>query len=261
VYTENPFCSLEIKALAELDRKRDYSVFAHTWLGELLVLSEARIFKNWEIGIFDAAELIQEWTAEDKKRGVLNPDKMFHEDYEKAMKERRKLQKSTAILYGVDWYPNSGIRCFCDPSGTLLYIDADWFDKDTSFDSLADEIIKALPGVEHSREVRADPARPEIIKHCQKKIPGLVGACKWSGSVLDGIKWLQGRQKIIVHERCTHLAEEFRLYSWCIDRHSEKILAVPEDENNHAVDALRYSLEGMVRRRFHYERMNVLYTA
>ena len=257
-YLENPFCSPEIKALAELD-KRDYSVFAHVWLGELLILSEARIFKNWEIGVFDSQELIEEWTQEDRER-ALSPDGMFKKDYNKALNQQRKLKRSTAIMYGLDWYPCSAVRCFLDPSGTLLYVDFDWF-SDPDFDHLADSIIKAMPGIEHSNRVRADCARPELIKHVGKKIPGIEGSKKWPGSVLDGIKWLQGRERIIVHERCAHLAEEFRLYSWQVDRHTEKIIInQPEDEFNHVIDALRYAVQDFIKVRGSYGYMTVTIT-
>ena len=260
VYTENPFCSSEIHALAELDKKRDYSVYAHVWLGELLILSEARIFKNWEIGVFDAAELIDEWLEKDQKKDVLSPDGMFKKDYDKALNQQRKLKRSTAIMYGLDWYPCSAVRCFLDPSGTLLYVDFDWF-SDPDFDLLADEIIKSMPGIEHSSQVRADCARPELIKHVSKKIPGIEGSKKWPGSVLDGIKGLQGRQRIVIHERCACLAEEFRLYSWQVDRHTEKIIAgSPEDENNHAVDALRYAVQDFIKVRGRYGYLKVVIT-
>jgi phage terminase large subunit len=247
-YLENPFCSLEIRDLAGLDRKRDYSSFAHVWLGELLTVSEARIFKNWEIGVFDAAELIAEWTEEDKARGELSPDRMFTSDYQEAMKQRRKLQKSTALLFGIDWYPCAAVKCFLDPSGSVLYIDGDYFDEDPAFDELADGIIRSLPGIEHSHECRADPARPELIRHVRKKISGIEPACKWGGSILDGIAWIRGRQRVVIHERAQHVAEEFRLYSYKVDRHTEKILAdQPEDDNNHCIDSLRYGLEPMIR--------------
>jgi phage terminase large subunit len=47
-----------------------------------------------------------------------------------------------------------------------------------------------------------------------------------------------------------HVAEELRDYSYKIDPHTEEILPLLEDKNNHTIDALRYALEELRRSGF-----------
>jgi phage terminase large subunit len=73
-------------------------------------------------------------------------------------------------------------------------------------------------------------------------------AIKAKGSVEDGIAFLRSFKKIIVHERCKHTADEFKLYSYKRDRLTGEILPVLEDKHNHCIDALRYALEQVMLR-------------
>ena len=65
----------------------------------------------------------------------------------------------------------------------------------------------------------------------------------------DGIEFMRGFEKIVIHERCKHIADEFRLYSYKIHRLSGDILPEVEDKNNHTIDALRYALQPLIRNR------------
>ena len=65
---------------------------------------------------------------------------------------------------------------------------------------------------------------------------------KYAGSVEDGITHLRGYEKIIIHPRCKNTIKEFSSYSWKVDKISGDIQPIPEDKNNHCIDALRYSL-------------------
>jgi phage terminase large subunit len=67
-------------------------------------------------------------------------------------------------------------------------------------------------------------------------------AKKGPGSVEDGIMFLQSFN-IVVHPRCVNLAKELASYAYKTDRHTGEILPIPEDANNHWVDALRYAVE------------------
>jgi phage terminase large subunit len=73
-------------------------------------------------------------------------------------------------------------------------------------------------------------------------------AHKWSGSVEDGIAHLKSFKEIVIHERCKHIAEEMRLYSYKVDRISGDVLPILVDKHNHCIDALRYSLDGYIRK-------------
>jgi phage terminase large subunit len=72
-------------------------------------------------------------------------------------------------------------------------------------------------------------------------------AVKGRGSIEDGISFLQGLD-IVVHPRCVNLARELSSYAWKTDRQTGEVLPVPEDANNHLIDALRYAVERLHRK-------------
>jgi phage terminase large subunit len=72
-------------------------------------------------------------------------------------------------------------------------------------------------------------------------------ALKWPGSVEDGISFLRSYEQIVIHPRCKHAAEEFRLYSYKIDRLTSDILPDLKPGWDHVVDSVRYALQPMIR--------------
>jgi phage terminase large subunit len=72
---------------------------------------------------------------------------------------------------------------------------------------------------------------------------------KWPGSVEDGVAYLRAFDQIVIHSRCTHAAEEARLWSYKVDRQSGDVLPELVDKNNHIWDAVRYALAPMIRQR------------
>jgi len=71
-------------------------------------------------------------------------------------------------------------------------------------------------------------------------------AAKWKGSVEDGVTHLKGFEEIIIHERCKHTADEFRHYSYKVDKKTGDILPIIVDKFNHCIDAIRYGLDGYI---------------
>ena len=51
----------------------------------------------------------------------------------------------------------------------------------------------------------------------------------------------------MIHERCKHTADEFKLYSYKQDKLTGDVLPLLEDKHNHCIDALRYALEKTMR--------------
>jgi len=96
--------------------------------------------------------------------------------------------------------------------------------------------------------IRADSARPETISFMQRNgYPNMQPVAKWTGSVEDGIAHIRSYEKIVIHPRCTHAIDEFRLYSFKVDRLSGDIQPVAVDRHNHVIDALRYALQPMIK--------------
>jgi len=65
---------------------------------------------------------------------------------------------------------------------------------------------------------------------------------KGKGSIEDGIEFLKSFD-IVVHPRCVHVIDELENYRWKTDPMTDAILQVPQDKNNHTIDALRYACE------------------
>ena len=59
--------------------------------------------------------------------------------------------------------------------------------------------------------------------------------------MVHGIQWLQGLE-IVVDVGCHHMREELTTYQWKRDKDGNS-MAIPEDKNNHLIDALRYAVE------------------
>lgn len=110
---------------------------------------------------------------------------------------------------------------------------------------------KQFDGIETAKHwpIKADNSRPETISFIRKQGYKIDGAEKWNGSIEDGITHLRGFRTIHIHERCKHVAQEARLYSWKVDRVSGDILPIAVDKHNHCWDAVRYALDGYIRRR------------
>jgi phage terminase large subunit len=95
---------------------------------------------------------------------------------------------------------------------------------------------------------RADNARPETISYLRNAgYPKMESCEKWKGSVEDGVAYLRQFEKIVIHPRCKHAAEEARLWSYKVDRLSGDVLPDLKDGNDHCWDASRYGLQPLIK--------------
>lgn len=94
--------------------------------------------------------------------------------------------------------------------------------------------------------ITADGAWPGTIKYMRRMGFKILPAIKGTGSVEEGIRFLQGFE-IIVHKRCINAAAELSTYSFKIDPKTSEVLPLFDDKNNHVIDALRYAHEGVRR--------------
>jgi phage terminase large subunit len=91
--------------------------------------------------------------------------------------------------------------------------------------------------------VRADSSEPKSIDEISSYGVYIVPAAKGGGSVNTGIQYVQG-QRISVTKRSVNIIKEYRNYMWESDKMG-KILNVPIDGFNHAMDAIRYGFESL----------------
>lgn len=94
----------------------------------------------------------------------------------------------------------------------------------------------------------ADSARPEIIAEIKAKGYRIVGADKNPGSVKRGIDRVSQRQ---IAYCGSNLKREYLSYAWRKKRSGE-VLDEPQDGNDHLMDALRYAIDDLSKKRIEF---------
>lgn len=149
--------------------------------------------------------------------------------------------------YGLDFgFSNDAtawIEMYYDSSKKELYILDEIYMTHLTNDELARMLIEDKE-VGHSTII-ADCANPDRIYELCRKGLVCVPAVKGKGSIEFGIDWLL-RQKIIIDVSCQNTKNEFQSYKWREDKFGNP-LREPVDENNHAVDAIRYGCNDLSR--------------
>lgn len=209
----------------ELDEERRYMLasdpdaYDHVWEGNFRKITEAVIFRNkYEVRAFETPPGVR-------------------------------------FFFGADWGfandPTAVIRCFIIDN--TLYIDYESFGYGIDFPELP-QLFDRIPEI-RQWPIKADCARPETISYMARMGFNISAAEKWPGSVEDGIAHLRGFDKIVIHERCEHVATEARLYSFKVDKKQlddkgqPVVLPIIVDAHNHGWDAGRYSLDGYIKKR------------
>lgn len=211
-WRDNPWFPDVLREERLLDQARDPDGYDHVWEGGYLTISDAIIFRN----------------------------RVVVKDFE--------TPKDARFFHGADWGfsqdPTVLIRAFVKDD--CLFIDREAF----GYGVELDETPALFDSIDTARKwpIKADCARPETISHVKRKGFPLIGpAEKWQGSIQDGITCLKSFKQIVVHTRCPHVAKEFRLYSFKVDRITGDILPIIVDKFNHGIDALRYALDGYIK--------------
>jgi phage terminase large subunit len=91
--------------------------------------------------------------------------------------------------------------------------------------------------------VIADSAEPKSIDEMKMYSVNILPTTKGPGSVTQGISFVQGK-RVSMTKRSVNLIREYRNYLWKTDRDG-RILNVPEEGNDHAMDAVRYALQSL----------------
>lgn len=211
-YNDNPFFSDDLEKERKECFDKNQDDYKWIWLGELRKISDAQIFKNvYEVHEFETP-------------------------------------KNARFYHGADWGfaddPTALVRCFIQNG--CLYIDKETCGKHVELDDMPRlfntiDTIKKWP-------TYGDSARPDIIKYMQRRGYHIRKCEKWPGSIEQGIAYIRNFEKVIIHPRCTSTIDEFDKYSYKQDRNSNEILPVPEDRNNHCIDALRYALTKKIKK-------------
>jgi len=212
-WTDNPHFPEILRGEMEHCKATDYDKYLHIWEGNTLSYSDAQVFKG----------------------------KYFVEDFEADAGEH--------FRFGADWGfakdPSTLVRCFA--RGENLYIDHEAYGHGIELTELP-EFFRSVP--ESTKwKILGDCARPETISFLKNLNWNIEAAPKWAGSVEDGIEFIRSFKKIIIHPRCKNTLAEFSLYRYKIDKRTDEILPVVMDEQNHIIDAIRYALSNLIKRK------------
>ena len=213
-YHHNPWFPDVLKDQMEWDRANDADKYRHVWEGEPVKHSEAQVFYGkWSIAPCPEPS------------------------------------GDTPLYHGVDWGfasdPTVLLCCWID--GRQLYIPKAIFGNRIETRHMP-RFFEAMPTLKGWPAI-ADSARPEMISHMvHNGYPKMRGAKKGKGSVEAGIEFLQN-YRIVVDPQNKELIDEFSLYSYKTDARTGLVMPVLEDKNNHGIDALRYAVEPIMRKR------------
>ena len=152
----------------------------------------------------------------------------------------KAIQETThGMDYGFTHDPTTLISSVVDLENKELWLYQEHYEQAMT----TDDIYRMLQDKEMlSASITGDSAEPRLISELKSKgVKRLHGSRKGRDSIMHGIQFLQGF-KIYIHPSLKHTIEEFSTYTWKQNKEG-KWLNEPIDENNHIIDALRYSVE------------------
>jgi phage terminase large subunit len=209
-YTDNPFFyQTELPHEMELLKQGNPARYRHVWLGDYDTSYDTKIFSNVTIG-----------------RVQPGPDDL----------------PRYGLDFGFGSDPSFIVKLYVFDNRRIVYVAAEACGR-VPMEQLPALIRSAGAGADDL--IRADSSQPGTIEFLRGRGLNIEGAKKGAGSVKAGINFLQG-YRIIIDPTCEGLREEARLYSWMVDRHTQRTLSVPVDANNHGWDAARYAVEDLI---------------
>lgn len=156
------------------------------------------------------------------------------------------------VYHGVDWgwYPDPWAynAAGYDPARRTLYL----FDELTRRRTPNRETAALLldRGLGSQDLLTADAAEPKSCADYRAFGLACRAAHKGPGSLAGSMKWLQSLSAIVIDPaRCPDTAAEFSEYEYERDPRTGEVLPGYPDLNNHHIDAVRYALESVWRRR------------
>lgn len=216
-WDQNPF----MPVTADEERKRDQALlnpadYAHIWEGEYQHNSEAQILAD-KVSVRE-----------------FEPSTGWDGPY-------------FGVDHGFAQDPFAALKCWVHDE--RLWIEYEAGRVGLELDETAAYVTQRIPDIER-HVIRADSARPECNSYLRRHgLPRIESVKKWPGSVQDGIAHLRSYREIVIHPRCKQTINEASMYSYKVDRLSGDVLPDVVDAYNHFIDALRYALVPLMRRR------------
>lgn len=216
-YSDNPW----FPDVLDLERRSDYErldpqTYAWVWEGAYRENSDAQVFSGkYQIKEFE-------------------PSKDWDGPYQ-------------GLDFGFAQDPSAATRAWVHDD--CLWVEYEAGKVGLEIDATAAYVDQRIPDF-GKHPVRADSARPESISYLKRHgMSRIEGVSKGKGSVEDGIAHMRGYKTIYIHPRCKETLQEFRMYSYKVDRLTGDIKTDIVDKHNHYIDSLRYALEPIMKRK------------
>lgn len=182
-------------------------------------LTEGLVYENWNIEYFDIVEIEN---LED-----IRGNKIY--------------KKIIGMDFGYEHDPTAIIISYVNQKTKELFVAKEHYAIKMRREHITETCKKMGTG---RTQIIADN-QPELIASLRQSGLNIIKAKKPKGSIVEGIQRLHS-YKITVHPSCINTIKEFESYVWQNDKTSGDPLNNPVDKNNHAMDALRYSLQALI---------------
>ncbi|CAB5156614.1 XtmB Phage terminase large subunit [uncultured Caudovirales phage] len=213
-HTHNPWLTEELILERDMMASRDHDRYMWIWEGKFRRNSDVKVLNGkWIVESFEPSK---DWDGP-----------YFGADF------------------GFAADPSTLVKCWIHDH--KLYVEHEAYEKGVELDDMPDFYARVPGSKEH--KIYADSARPETISHIKRRGYNIVAVDKWPGSVEDGITFLRSFEKIVIHTRCRNTMQEANLYQYKTDRLTGDILPDVVDDNNHCVDALRYAVGKLIKKK------------
>lgn len=189
----------------------------------------------------------QEWMAE-----FVNPTQLVYGNWNRdvhVFKNRDDIPNEGTYNMAIDFGmtdPTAAVFVKIDYSGNWWIYD-ELYQTDLHLDQLV-YVLRDKMGEKMFTRIIGDGAARFEIESLRKRKFRITGGKKGADSIANGISEVRsllavregtGKPKLFVHASCKNTIKEFESYSFIRDSHDE-VTNVPEDKNNHALDAIRY---------------------
>lgn len=207
----------------------DPEAAAHVWDGELRKHAEAAVFRG--------KYTVHNFVTPDDARFYHGVDWGFANDPTVMVR-----------MFITGSYPNEEL--WVDREAWGIGVEINELAQNPTFEGAKPGLFDKIP-TSRTWPVKADSARPEHISYLRRNAAmNITPAEKWDGSVVDGIKHIRGFSQVHIHkDNCPRTADEFRLYSYKVDRMTGEVLPIIVDKHNHCCDGIRYALDDFIQRR------------
>lgn len=235
-YNHNPWFNDLMDSERLTMMERDHERYLWIWEGEF--------YRNSNEQIMHGKWVVEEFTPHHRWEDLFGADFGFSQDPNTLIK--MWLCHSTETLY-IEYEAYSQGVDLLELGMFYAGKDGATMEQIKDYDLIYADKYPGIPGAMDAR-IWCDESRPDTISLLRNdKGFDAKGAPKGKGSVEDGITYLRGLRRIVIHPRCENVIIEAKNYKFKVDPKTERITSVPVDDFNHAWDAIRYGLCKQIR--------------